>query len=136
VNEGLAGYIAQKTVKLLIKTGKPLKDVRILILGATYKEDVPDLRDSKIEDLVKELSGFGLENISLYEPMLQDRRLFGVVNKKPVGRYDVVVYAVKHRAFAGLDVFKLLERGGILIDVKRLFDKEDVVSKGFAYWGL
>jgi len=136
VNENLAGSLAKKVIGLLNKGGKSLKDARILILGAAYKENVPDLRDSKVENLVEELKKSRLNNISLYEPFIKREEIFGVENRKPTERYDVIIYAVKHRKFSELNIFDLLEEGGILIDIKRLFDRKEVEDKGFIYWGL
>jgi len=136
VNENLAGSLAKKVIGLLNKGGKSLKDARILILGAAYKENVPDLRDSKVENLVEELKKSRLNNISLYEPFIKREEIFGVENRKPTERYDVIIYAVKHRKFSELNIFDILNETGILIDIKRLFDRKEVEDKGFIYWGL
>jgi UDP-N-acetyl-D-galactosamine dehydrogenase len=138
VSESVAPFIAKKIVKLLVETGKPLKDAKILILGSTYKENVPDLRDSKVEILINELKGFGIKNIVIHEPMLFCKDMvFGVKNvKSPSGKYDVVIYAVNHKAFANIDPFSFLDDKGIFIDVKRKFTRKEVESKGFRYWGL
>ncbi|MGC9310184.1 MAG: nucleotide sugar dehydrogenase, partial [Candidatus Aenigmatarchaeota archaeon] len=90
VNESLANYVAQKIVKLLVETGKPLKTARILVLGAAYKENVPDLRDSKVENLIDELKDFGIVDIGLHEPLISSDTVFGAKNRRPEGMYDVV----------------------------------------------
>jgi len=138
VSESIAPFVAKKIVKLLIETGKPLKDAKILILGSTYKENVPDLRDSKVEVLINELKDFGIKNIVIHEPMLFCRdTIFGVKNIKSLaGKYDVVVYAVNHKSFDAISPMNYLNDKGILIDVKRKFTKKEVESKGFGYWGL
>lgn len=137
VSESVAPFIAKKIVKLLVETGKPLKSAKVLILGATYKENVPDLRDSKVEMLVEELKGFGVTDIYVHEPVLFCKEtIFGVSNLKKLDKYDVVVFAVKHKAFSELNIFNLLKEKGILIDIKRKFKKEDLEKRGFVYWGL
>ncbi|HIE33574.1 MAG TPA: nucleotide sugar dehydrogenase, partial [Candidatus Altiarchaeales archaeon] len=136
VNENLPSFIAQKTIKLLINTGKSLKNARILIMGATYKENVPDLRDSKVRNLIYELRGFGLGGIQIYEPLVKRDKIFNIKNKEPQGRFDVLIYAVNHEKFKNIKVTSLLSKNGIFIDIKRAFDKEEIEDKGFIYWGL
>ncbi|HDN83136.1 MAG TPA: nucleotide sugar dehydrogenase, partial [Candidatus Altiarchaeales archaeon] len=113
VNENLPNFIAQKVVKLLIKSGKSPRDVKILILGATYKENVPDLRDSKVKNLISELKEFGVENILLYEPLIEKEEIFGIKNRKPSGKFDVIIYAVAHEKFKNLNIFDFLRKNGI-----------------------
>jgi len=136
-NEKIPKFIAEKIVKLLIKSGKNPSSSKVLILGATYKENVPDLRNSKIKDLIEELMDFGIKDISLIEPLIDRDTLFGVPNMKlPEGQWDVIVYAVDHSQFSKIEILQHLSLGGILIDIKRKFNKEDVKKEGFVYWGL
>ena len=137
INENVPLFVANKIVKLLIKNNKLVKEAKICIFGATYKENVPDLRDSKVEVLINELKDFGIENIVLVEPLINREEIFGVKNiKKPEGKYDVIVYAVNHKEFEDINVLDYLNSGGILIDIKRRFDKKEVEKNGFVYWGL
>jgi len=89
--------------------------------GATYKENVPDLRDSKVEVLINELKDFGIENIVLVEPLIDKDEIFGVKNiKNPEEKYDVIVYyVVNHEVFEDINVLDYLNYGGILIDYKK-----------------
>lgn len=134
VNENTPNFIAQKIVKLLINNQKNIKKSRILIMGATYKENVPDLRDSKVENLVCELKEFGIENIQIYEPMIKSTKIFNIENKEPSGKYDVVVLAVMHKQFDNISINKILEENGIIIDVKTKLDKNNF--KGFTYYSI
>ncbi len=134
VNESTPNFIAQKIVKLLINNQKNIKKSRILIMGATYKENVPDLRDSKVENLIYELKEFGIENIQIYEPMINSTKIFNIENKEPLGKYDVVVLAVMHKQFENINISKFLEKRGIIIDVKTKLDKNNF--KCFTYYGL
>ena len=136
VNENLPNFIAQKVVKLLIKSCASIRDASVLILGATYKENVPDLRDSKVKNLIYELREFGLEDILLYEPLIEKEEIFGVKNEKPSGKFDVIIYAVTHDEFKNLNIFDFLSKNGILIDIKRVFNGEEIEKRGFVYWGL
>ena len=136
VNENLPNFITKKIIKLLINTGKSLNNAKILILGATYKENVPDLRDSKVKNLIYELRDFGLENVCVYEPLIKKEMIFNVENRKPIGEYDVIIYAVNHEKFNKLDILGLLGEKGILIDIKRVFSREEIEKKDFTYWGL
>jgi len=136
VNECLDNYIAQKIIKLSIKSEKSLYKIKVLILGAAYKENVSDLRNSKIENLIAELKNFGLENIYLYDPLLKTKKIFNIKNKKPFEKYDIIVYAVNHKKFNEINIFNILNEKGILIDINRLFNKKEFERKGFIYWGL
>ncbi len=134
VNENTPNFIAQKIVKLLINNQKNIKKSMILIMGATYKENVPDLRDSKVENLICELREFGIENFQIYEPMIKHTKIFNIENKEPSGKYDVVVLAVMHKQFDNISINKILEESGIIIDVKTKLDKNNF--KGFTYYSL
>jgi len=134
VNENVPNFIAQKIVKLLINKQKNIKNSRILIMGATYKENVPDLRDSKVENLICKLKEFGIENIQIYEPIINHTKIFDVENKKHSGKYDVVVVAVMHDQFKDMPITNFLEENGIVIDVTTKLDENNF--KGFTYYRL
>ena len=137
INENIPLFVANKIVKLLIKNNKLIKDTKICIFGATYKENVPDLRESKVEELIYGLKDFGIENITLIEPLIDKDEIFGVKNiKKPGKKYDVIVYAVNHKEFENINILDYLNYGGILIDIKRKFNKKEVEKNGSIYWGL
>jgi len=134
INKSIPNFIAQKIVKLLINNQKNIKKSRILIMGATYKENVPDLRDSKVENLVCELKEFSIEDIQIYEPMIKRTKIFNIENKEPPGKYDVVVLAVMHKQFDNISINKILKESGIIIDVKTKLDKNNF--NGFTYYSL
>ena len=137
INENIPLFVANKIVKLLIKNNKLIKDTKICIFGATYKENVPDLRESKVEELIYGLKDFGIENITLIEPLIDKDEIFGVKNIKKQGKkYDVIVYAVNHKEFENINILDYLNYGGILIDIKRKFNKKEVEKNGSIYWGL
>jgi len=135
-NEVLPYYVAKKIFKLSKKVNKDIKNSPILILGATYKEDVPDLRESKVKNMIDELKNLGFEKISIYEPLINKKEIFGVENIDKLDKYDIIVFVVNHKKFENLNIFDLLNKNGILIDIKRKFNKKEVEEKGFTYWGL
>lgn len=139
-------YVARLPVKLLIQAGKPVHGVEVLVLGATFKENVRDVRNSRVVELVRELESFGIE-VSLYEAMsdfgeLQQWGLRTIADPFEANRrYDVLVLAVPHQAFRqkGLDAYlRLLRTNGarLLVDVKGVLSREAAHNAGIVYWSL
>ncbi len=144
VNESIPIYIAHEIVKILIKANKKVKDSKVLVLGATFKENVRDLRNSKVINLCKELEDFGIK-IYVYDPMVEETALKEyeinlVKNIKDKSPYDCVVIAVKHSIFIesfNLDFYKeLISRPYVIIDIRGVYDKIKAESKEFIYWKL
>jgi UDP-N-acetyl-D-galactosamine dehydrogenase len=142
INDGMGGFIAQRLVKLLIAAERPVKGARIGVVGITFKEDVPDLRNSRVPDIIAELREFGIAAMvadPLADPM-QARREYGV-ELVPLADFrglDGLVLAVPHRLVAepGWDrLFATLAPGGILIDVKSAVPR-DQVPPHIHYWSL
>ena len=125
INDGMAAFIAQKTVKLLIERGISPLGARARVLGLTFKEDVPDLRNSKVPDLVAELRGFGLA-VDVVDPIADATEAmheYGLelVDATALAPAHAVVLASPHRAFlddAGVQIFGALSDGGVVVDVK------------------
>jgi len=144
VNESIPIYIAHEIVKILIKTNKKVKNSKALIMGATFKENVSDLRNSKVIELIKELEDFGLK-VYVYDPVvkngaLQEEKINFIKNIEDKRPYDCIVLAVKHRIFIErftLEFYKgLMKQPFIMIDIKGIYDKKEAESKGFIYWRL
>jgi UDP-N-acetyl-D-galactosamine dehydrogenase len=139
VNDSMGGYIAKQTVKRLLSAGKNPQTSRVLVMGITFKENVPDIRNSKVVQIVNELRTYqvGVEIVDPYCDAADVEREYGlVVDKEPTGLYEAVVVAVSHREYRALtnaDFRKLIVSGGILVDVKGLFRAQ---SDGFIYWSL
>ena len=142
INDGMGSYIAQRAVKLLAIAGHPLKDVRVGILGLTFKENVPDIRNSKVEDIYRELCEFGIRPL-VHDP-LADRaaaaREFGISLSEmdEFTGLDVLIYAVSHDAYAELGVPSIegmVAQDGILIDVKSVLQPTDLRGD-IRYWSL
>ena len=132
INNGMSKYIADQTIKEMIKAGKTIKNSNILILGVTFKEDCPDMRNTKVIDVIEELKDFGA-NIDVYDPWVDynaEKHWYkhGIIdnpldsNKK----YDAIVVAVGHKQFEniGTDDYSFLSNGeSVIIDVKNIVVK-------------
>jgi UDP-N-acetyl-D-galactosamine dehydrogenase len=146
INDGMGKYVAENTVKELIRAGKAVKGARVLMLGLTFKENVPDIRNSKVVDVVRELEDYGVE-VLIHDPLAdaaEARHEYGVqlVELKDVGTVDAVVLAVAHepfKVFGAPGVAQLCGRGvgcGVVVDVKGMLQRADVEAAGLRYWSL
>jgi UDP-N-acetyl-D-galactosamine dehydrogenase len=142
INDGMGGFIAQRLVKLLIAAERPVKGARIGIVGITFKENVPDLRNSRVPDIVAELREFGITAL-VHDPLAdaaEAKREYGVelVSLDRFAGLDGLILAVPHRVLGekGWDkLFAALVPGGVLVDVKSVVAR-DRVPKGIHYWSL
>jgi UDP-N-acetyl-D-glucosamine/UDP-N-acetyl-D-galactosamine dehydrogenase len=142
INDGMGAFVAQRLVKLLIAAERPIKGARVGILGLTFKEDVPDLRNSRVPDIIAELKGFGIVPM-VHDPMAdaaEAMRDYGLalVGAEEFKALDAVIYAVAHRVIkqhGDAYVFAMLAPGGVLIDVKSAIDRKGVPG-GALYWAL
>jgi len=139
INDSMGGYIGKQTVKKIVATGKNLKDGRVLIMGITFKEDVTDIRNSKVVDIIKELADFGLK-VDVIDPGASNHEVmeeYGVELKaQPSGKYDAVILAVSHKEYLSLDesyFAPLLSKDGIIVDVKGVLRGK---IKNHRYWSL
>ena len=123
MNDGMGAYVADRVVKLMLKKGIQVLDSHILVLGFTFKENCPDVRNTKVVDIVKALKEYNL-TVTIYDPWANPaavRREYGleVVNKLPEGeKFDAAIAAVAHREFQGLDIASLLKPNHVIFDVK------------------
>jgi UDP-N-acetyl-D-glucosamine/UDP-N-acetyl-D-galactosamine dehydrogenase len=142
INDGMGGFIARRLVKLLIAANRPVKTARIGILGITFKENVPDLRNSRVPDIVAELREFGIEPL-VADPLADPAgvyREYGItlVPFKTLSELDGLILAVPHRAYGAAGwgkLFAVLTSSGILVDVKSAVSR-DAVPPGIQYWSL
>ncbi len=144
INDGMGAYVAQQTLKQLIKNGSPLPGAKVIVLGLTFKENCPDLRNSKVADVVRELKELGCE-VSVHDPIADSRDAvheYGVAltpwEELPV-QADAIVAAVPHSSYMAMpfrELLSRLKRNGVFIDVKSAFDRTAVREAGFRMWRL
>lgn len=145
VNEQIPVFVAQETIKLLIKSGKRVKDGSILVLGLTFKENVPDIRNSKVFEMVQELKTYGTR-VWVYDPHVRENELKGegdvclIENISKEAPYEAIILAVKHKTFMEsltLDFLREIStEPPILVDIKSVFSREEAKKIGFIYWSL
>jgi UDP-N-acetyl-D-galactosamine dehydrogenase len=139
VNDSMGRYIGKQTVKKIISTGKNPNNSRVLILGITFKEDVTDIRNSKVVDIISELDDFGV-SVDVIDPgashdeVREEYKL--ELKNKPSGKYDAIILAVSHKEYLSLGenwFTPLLNNDGIIVDVKGILRGR--ISK-HTYWSL
>lgn len=146
INDGMGKYVAENTVKQMIKAGKVIKGARVLVLGLTFKEDVPDIRNTKVVDIVHELEDYGIE-VLIHDPLASPEETrheyaLSLVEWDQIGQVDAVIYAVAHQAFRKLSAadFKVIcangNGAGVMVDVKSSLNKDEVEAAGMRYWSL
>ncbi|MDE1993566.1 MAG: nucleotide sugar dehydrogenase [Rhizobiaceae bacterium] len=143
INDGMGAFIAQKLIKMLVSAQKPINGAKIGIFGLTFKENVPDLRNSRVPDIIRELHQFGLEPM-VHDPMASHREAeeeYGVrlVALADFGPLDAVVLAVPHKSYLAdnaADILKLLDGSGVVVDVKAALDPNNPLLRGHSVWSL
>jgi UDP-N-acetyl-D-galactosamine dehydrogenase len=139
VNDSMGFYVAKQTVKKIIAAKKNLAKSRVLIMGATFKENVSDIRNSKVSDVINEFKSFGVQ-VDIVDPYASSEELkheygFELIEKVEKG-YDAVVICVNHKEYLTLDeayYHSILSEGGILVDVKGILKNK---IKNLTYWSL
>ena len=131
LNDGMGNYVAEQTIKCMNQKGLLVKDAKILILGITFKENCPDIRNTKVVDIYTSLEEY-TKNVTVYDPWANKesvKREYGVdiVSELPVGeKFDAVILAVAHNQFKELDVKSLVIDNGVVYDVKGALDRSVV----------
>ena len=130
LNDGMGAYVAEQTIKCMNKKGVMVKDAKILILGITFKENCPDIRNTKVVDIYHTLAEY-TSDITIYDPWASPEQVdheYGVqvTNALPQGTFDAIILAVAHNDFKTLDVKALLKDGGVVYDVKGVLDRDVV----------
>jgi len=143
INDGMGAYIAQQTVKQLIKAGSPVKGAHVIVLGLTFKENCPDLRNSKVIDVIRELESFGV-TVHVHDPVAEPaeaRHEYGVdlVSWEHLPKANAIVAAVAHQELAEKPLDVLLSKlapGGVYMDVKSQADRAALGARGVHVWRL
>jgi len=139
VNDSMGGYVAKQTVKKIIANGKHISESKILVMGATFKEDVSDIRNSKVVDVINELTSFGV-TVEVVDPhadsdALKEEYGFGLVLEM-ANDYDAVVVAVNHKEYSCFDedFFKsITSKNPVIVDVKGIYRGK---INDLTYWSL
>jgi len=144
INDGMAAYVAQQTVKGMIHTGGVVKGAKVIVLGLTFKENCPDLRNSKVADLVKEIQDFGCA-VFVHDPVAaapEAEHEYGITltpwDQLPADA-DAIVAAVSHKEYLAMplaDIVGRLKGDGLFVDVKSSYDADKIRASGRKLWRL
>jgi UDP-N-acetyl-D-galactosamine dehydrogenase len=143
INDTMGKFIAEKTVKLMIAAGRNIRGARVGILGLTFKEDCPDLRNSKVVDIIAELQSYGV-TVLVHDPLAdpaEARAHYGLdlVRLEDLQGLDALVVAVAHKAYTAMGTTRLCAMvgdGGAVVDVKGVLDRELAREAGIRLWRL
>ena len=127
MNDGMGEYVANETIKLMLKKGLQVLNSNILILGFTFKENCPDVRNTKVIDIYKALKEYHV-NVTVYDPWANTdavMREYGIeaTNELPSKKFEAAILAVAHKRFESLDIFSLLKAKHVIFDVKAFLDR-------------
>ena len=130
MNDSMGAYVADQTIKLMLKKGIQVLGSNVLILGFTFKENCPDCRNTKVADIVKALNEYDL-NLTIYDPwaspaVAKHEYDIDITNELPKDKFDAIILAVSHNEFIELDVKKFGKESHVIFDVKGILDKNSV----------
>ncbi len=144
INNGMGKFVAEQTMKLLSQLPRPVNELKVAVLGLTFKENVPDLRNSKVPDIINELREYGVQVI-VHDPIADSGEAvheYGIklVDLRQVQGVDGVIVAVAHKSFLEMGLAELLKplrdhKSGVLVDVKSIFDPAKIPAS-IKYWRL
>jgi UDP-N-acetyl-D-galactosamine dehydrogenase len=143
INDGMAKFVAEKTVKSMISAGFNVKGAKVNVIGLTFKENCPDLRNSKVADIITELASYGVD-VHVHDPVAdagEAMHEYGITLKswEQLPQADAIIAAVSHKELLARplgDLEAKLNKGGCFIDVKSLFDQAALREAGFSVWRL
>ena len=144
INDGMAAYVAQQTIKQIINTGGCVKGAKVIVLGLTFKENCPDLRNSKVADMVRELQEFGCD-VSVHDPIAETAEAmheYGIRLtpwEQLPEKAEAIVAAVSHKEYNVMpliDILAKLKPSGIFVDVKSAYEPQVILGAGHKLWRL
>ena len=143
INDGMGKFVAEQTIKQLVRRGHPVKDCPIIVLGLTFKEDCPDLRNSRVIDVIRELESYGAK-VVVHDPVADTKEAFheyGIDLRTwdDLPKAGAIVAAVNHREFKDRpvgDFLSKLEKDGVITDVKSMFETAAFAGSGVELWRL
>ena len=133
LNDTMGEYVAEQVIKLMNKKGVLVKDAKILILGITFKENCPDIRNTKVVDIYHSLSEY-TKDITVFDPMANKEAVMHeyqvpITSELPQGQFDAIILAVTHDQFARIDYKQMLRPGGVIYDVKGTLPRDIVDAR-------
>ena len=143
INDNMGKFIAEQTVKQMIRNGKPVKGAKVIVLGLTFKEDVPDLRNSHVIDVINELRSYGVD-VFVHDPLpdpgeARHEYALELTSWEDLPIAEAMVVAVAHRQFLDMGAEQLarkVTKGGSFVDVKSRFDRKAIAAAGLSVWRL
>ena len=143
INDGMGKYVAEQTVKEMIKAGHAIKGCDVIVLGLTFKENCPDLRNSKVIDVIRELESFGCR-VHVHDAVAESTEAeheYGVQLKRweELPPAAAIVAAVSHQAYLDMPLEGVLEKlqpSGVFTDVKSAYDPQKLAASGARVWRL
>ncbi len=125
-------YIANRVIKLMAQNDLPIKGANVLVLGITFKENCPDIRNSRVVDVIKELQSFGTL-VDIYDPMADAEEVKHEYNltliEKPSKKYHAIILGVGHDAFGQLSWESIKAEGSVIYDVKGILEKNKITAR-------
>jgi UDP-N-acetyl-D-galactosamine dehydrogenase len=132
INDNMGAFIANKVVKLMVQHNHLINNSRVAILGITFKENCPDIRNSKVVSIYHELKEFGI-NAEIYDPWANPAEVkheYGVDLKESLsGKYDAIILAVSHKKFESVDIQSFAQENTVIYDIKSFLPKSQVTSR-------
>ncbi len=132
INDNMGSFVANKVVKLLSQKGHAIKNAKVLMLGITFKENCPDIRNSRVIDIIRELQDFGVD-VEVYDPLADPAEVYeeyGIALLHELNNdYDGIILAVSHQNFLQLDLGAIKKENGVIYDVKGILSKHLIDGK-------
>jgi UDP-N-acetyl-D-galactosamine dehydrogenase len=130
LNDSMGSYVASEVIKLMVKKDIPVKEAKILVLGITFKENCPDIRNTKVIDIISELESYNTK-VDVYDPWAKPEEVlheYGIrsFNQLPQLKYDAIILAVAHKTFEIIDLDSLTNSKFVIYDVKAILDKSKI----------
>ncbi|MEH7470021.1 UDP binding domain-containing protein, partial [Priestia megaterium] len=147
INDGMGKFVADNIIKQLVKANKLVKDAKVVILGLTFKENCPDIRNSKVVDIIESLKEYDIDPV-VVDPYANNQEAekeykISLTDLNIVNNADCLVFAVAHNEFKSLTPSELNRyfssddnNENIIIDVKGMLDKKEVIGNKYNYWSL
>jgi UDP-N-acetyl-D-glucosamine/UDP-N-acetyl-D-galactosamine dehydrogenase len=143
VNDSVGSYIAAEAVKSLLSSGVDMRNAKVTVMGITFKENCPDVRNSKVIDIINELKSFGVD-VQVWDPVADAREVeheYGVTLEswEKLAPAHAIVAAVAHKEILGLssaDIHSKVQSKGLFVDVKAKFSRRDLEASGLKVWRL